>query len=79
MNAPDHKADVPCVRHACKRREVEMRAEIEKLRQRCASISAAAMKITGTKQGDALLVPFDQIADLAIAVAAIDRAGGGDS
>ena len=40
MNAPDHKADAPCVRHACKRREVEMRAEIEKLRQRCGELEA---------------------------------------
>lgn len=42
MNAPDHKADAPCVRHACKRREVEMRAEIEKLRQRCGAAERRA-------------------------------------
>lgn len=43
MTAPDHKAvKEACVRHDCKRREVEMRAEIARLRQRCGELEADA-------------------------------------
>lgn len=87
MTAPDHKADEPCVRHACKRREVEMRAELEKLRQRCEELEADARRyrfLRDRTSGGSILLDADPMQWLNCDEppnewdAAIDRAGGGE-